>query len=76
MPIYMYVDGVMGSLISPPKHMEVAARQTMQRIGVSQLGVDQFPKGQVVVNLADRSKLASLLVRSLHLELENTLITN
>jgi hypothetical protein len=64
MPIYMKVEGVM----SPPKHMEVAARQTMQRIGVSQQGVDQFLKGQVVVNLADRSKLANAVVRSLVLQ--------
>jgi hypothetical protein len=65
MPIFMWVEGVDGSMMSPPRHMETAARQTMQRVGVSQEGVDQFIKGQVVVSLADRSKLASLVVRNL-----------
>jgi hypothetical protein len=60
MPIYMTID----SFMSPPKHLEVAARQTMQQVGVSQQGVDQFLKGQVVVSLSDRTKLANLVVRN------------
>jgi hypothetical protein len=77
MPIYMKVDGVDGPLfMSPPKHLETVARQTLQTAGVSQQGVDQFLKGRVVVNLADRSKLASMMVRNLSITLKPVYVTS
>src|SRR5262245_7584825 len=43
---------------------EAATRLEMQRLGVSPSGVDQFLRGQIVANPADRSRLAALVAPS------------
>lgn len=65
----MQYDGVDGAFSARPTPLEEAnTRLALQRLGVSSVGADQFLRGQVVVNPADRSKLARFKVVSSELE--------
>ena len=44
--------------------LAAAVRPALQRLGVSPSGVDQFLRGQIVANPADRSRLATLVAPS------------
>ena len=53
----------MQPILSPAA--EAATRPALQRAGVSGPGVEQFLKGQVVANPADRAKLARLMAEAM-----------
>jgi hypothetical protein len=59
----------------PPAHLEATARLALRRLGVSPVGVDQFLSGQVVLDPADRYRLAGI-AKYLEITLTDVIISS